>query len=118
VARFSFFIRSSAQPTRPWLGKLIAYSMPLVWTFGWFLMSAPYAGPSTDRKIDPGAPVSEWHILAPYHSLTDCQKKQQTLKDPTGASSSDEHTIICVSSNDPRIHLGGTLLEAGEGTQR
>jgi hypothetical protein len=54
-------------------------------------MSAPYAGLSTDRKIDPNAPLSEWHILAPYYSLAACQKKQQILADPTGASSSDEH---------------------------
>jgi hypothetical protein len=97
--------------------KLLAYGIPPVLSLGWFLMSAPYSGPSTDRKIDPSAPLAEWHILAPYHSLAACQKKQQVLKDPTGASSSDEHTIICVSSNDPRIHLGGSLLEAGEGSQ-
>ena len=117
MASFSFVFRSSAQSAKQLVRNLIGHSLPLVWVLGWFLMSAPYIGPSTDRKIDPDAPLSEWHILAPYHSLAECQKKQQLLKDPTGASSSDEHTIRCISSDDKRIHLGGTLLEAGQGSQ-
>jgi hypothetical protein len=115
VASFPFVFHSSTQPQRPLIAKLIGYLMPLVWAFGWFLMSAPYAGSSTDRKIDASAPLSEWHILAPYHSLADCQKKVHLLVDPTGASSSDENTIRCVSSDDKRIHLGGPLPDAAEG---
>lgn len=118
MVSFSFAFRSSTAPRRSLVRKLVGHHVALVWSFGWFLMSAPYAGPPTDRKIDPSAPLAEWHILAPYHSFAACQKKQQDLRDPTGASSSDEHTIICVPNNDPRIHLGGTLLEAGEGYQR
>jgi len=115
VASHTFVFRSSAKRLKPQLMKLIGYGTPLVLSFGWFLMSAPYAGSSTDRRIDASAPLSEWHILAPYHSLADCQKKVHLLVDPTGASSSDENTIRCISSDDKRIHLGGSLPDAAEG---
>jgi hypothetical protein len=92
----------------------IGHSVPLIVSLGWLLMSAPYSGPPTGRKIDPNAPLSEWHILAPYDQLAACEAKRQSLYDPSGASSTDEHSIRCVSDEDNRIHLGGRLQEAGE----
>jgi hypothetical protein len=102
------------QPLLP----LAEYGIALFVTLGWFLMSAPYSGPATNRKIDSNAPLSEWHILAPYDLLASCEGKRLSLMDPSGASSTDEKSIRCVPDNDRRIDLGATLEEASQGTPR
>jgi hypothetical protein len=78
----------------------------------WYLMTAPYSGPPSNRRIDPTQPLAEWHILAPYDSIAECEAKRHLLFEKP-ASSSNPQTIVCVSSEDSRIKLGGRLPQAG-----
>jgi hypothetical protein len=76
---------------------------------GWFLMTAPYVGSTTDRKVAPEAPLSDWFVLAPYDSLADCQQKRHVLIEASNSRHLAEITFLCISTADPRIELGQAL---------
>jgi len=80
----------------------------------WFLITAPYVGPATDRRVDTKAELSEWHILAPYDSLSTCEHKRLVLIGATKGIPDPQNTFRCVPTDDPRIKLGGPLPNRGE----
>ncbi len=74
----------------------------------WYLMTAPYVGPLSARKIDPSAPLSQWSILAPYDSIAECENMRQALIQPR-APQATKATLRCIPNNDSRIRLGARL---------
>lgn len=45
----------------------------------WYLMSAPFVGPTTNRRLDPSAPITRWQILAPFASHAGCQDELENV---------------------------------------
>jgi hypothetical protein len=81
---------------------------------GWYLMTAPFVGPANDRRIDPKVPLSEWHILGPYDSLAECERRRLDFTRSANPSSPEGQSFACVATNDPRIKLGGALRDRGD----
>jgi hypothetical protein len=80
---------------------------------GWYLMTAPFSGLGTARKPDPSAPLAEWHILAPYDSIGECEQRRHQITKSAKTSFSEEKMFACISTDDPRINLGGSLRQNG-----
>jgi len=80
-------------------------------SLGWYLMTAPFSGAPTDRRVDPSAPLSEWHILAPYDSIAECEQRRHAFIRSAKTPATNERSLLCVPIEDSRIELGGSLPE-------
>jgi hypothetical protein len=110
--------RSSMQDKSMWIYKNRCVPLALI---GWYLMTAPFVGPATHRQIDTNAPLTQWQILMPFESLTECQDRLSSYakqiifvrlsEQVPGPQDNVTDTLRCISSDDTRLNFGRALAD-------